>query len=64
LSPPAPAITANDVVPIDELLYRGDAALRRAQELRAELERVVPASDRAARESLDELFDLVRLASS
>lgn len=63
-SPPAPAITAADVVPIERLLYRGDAAVRRAQELRAELERVVPASDRAARESLEELFDLVRLAMS
>lgn len=60
----APAITADDVVPIESLLYRGDAALRRAQQLRAELERAVPGADRAARESLDELVDLVRLATS
>ncbi|HEX6588922.1 MAG TPA: Hpt domain-containing protein [Longimicrobiales bacterium] len=71
VAPPiAPAAAAHgppsdaDVVPIESLLYRGDAALRRAHELRAQLERAVPASDRAARESLDELFDLVRLATS
>ena len=43
---------------------RGVAALRRALELRAEVEKAVPREERAARETLDELFDLVRLAMS
>lgn len=61
---PAAAAAAAAVVPIDDLVYRGDAALRRALDLRGEIERSVSADDRAARESLEELFDLVRLAMS
>lgn len=49
-----------DVVPIEDLLYRGEAALRRALELRPALDRLVGA-DAAARETVDELFDLIRL---
>lgn len=48
-----------DVVPIEELLYRGDAALRRALELRERVE--APGGDADA---LAELFDLVELAMS
>ena len=63
-----PAQTApaaqGDVVPIESLFYSGDAALQRILELRPELERAVPREERAARESLDELLDLVRLAMS
>ncbi|HEY8469048.1 MAG TPA: Hpt domain-containing protein [Longimicrobiales bacterium] len=54
---PAPAA---DVVPIEDLLYRGEAALRRALELRPAIERAVGA-DPAAREVVEELFDLIRL---
>ena len=48
------------VVPIEDLLYRGEAALRRALELRPALDRLV-GTDAAARETVDELFDLIRL---
>jgi CHASE3 domain sensor protein len=48
----------------EDLLYRGPAALHRILELQAEVEGAVPREQRAARESLDELFDLVRLAMS
>ena len=54
---PAPAA---DIVPIEDLLYRGEAALRRALELRPAIERAVGA-DPAAREAVEELFDLIRL---
>lgn len=60
----APVAGAVIEVPIEGLLYRGDSALRRALELRADIERAVSREDRAARESLEELFDLVRLAMS
>ena len=49
-----------DVVPIEDLLYRGEAALRRALELRPAIERLA-GTDAAARETVDELFDLIRL---
>lgn len=49
------------VLPIEELCYRGDAALQRALELRGALERVA-AHDPSARAAVDELFDLIRLA--
>jgi hypothetical protein len=51
---------APDTVPIDELLYRGRAALGRAIELRDEIRREggAPSS-----EQLDELFDLLDLAA-
>lgn len=61
---PTPATGEAPVVPIEDLLYRGDAALRRAQELRPQIERALASGDGAARESLDELFDLMRLAMS
>ena len=69
---PAPAASAETpapagegaVVPIEDLLYRGHAALRRAQELRPQIERALKSDDAAARESVDELFDLMRLAMS
>lgn len=54
------AMPGDGVVPIEELLYRGEAALRRALELRPALERVI-GDDTAARETVDELFDLIRL---
>jgi hypothetical protein len=58
LSPPA-ALDDERVVPIDELLYRGRAALERAAALRSEmlyLDSVPP------REVVEELFDLIELA--
>jgi chemotaxis protein histidine kinase CheA len=50
-----------EVVPIEELEYRGDAALARAQELRGALDRVA-SHDPQARDAVDELFDLIRIA--
>lgn len=64
-SPPAPGPappTGERAVPIQELLYRGAAARRRADELRAPLERLAE-HDPAAREALDELYDLLRQAA-
>lgn len=52
-------IPEDALVPIDSLLYRGRAALDRAVEIRDELRRAGPASDKAA---LDELFELLDLA--
>ncbi len=49
-----------DVVPIEDLLYRGEAALKRALELRPALDRLA-GDDATARETVDELFDLIRL---
>src|SRR5690606_10126098 len=102
-TPAATALSAGeqdaaDVVPIEDLLYRGEAALRRALELRPAIERLAgtdaggagpheallrrgeavqtreaelrPAierlagTDAAARETVDELFDLIRLGLS
>ncbi len=48
------------VVPIGELLYRGDRALERALELRELLEGHV-GEEGEAREALDEVFDLIGL---
>ncbi len=51
---------AEDVVPIEDLCFRGEPALRRALELRPQFESL--AGDNSnARESVDELFDLIRL---
>ena len=61
---PAAATAAAAPVAIDDLLYRGPSALRRIIELQPEIEKAVPREERAAREALDELFDLVRLAMS
>jgi chemotaxis protein histidine kinase CheA len=58
LSPPA-ALDDEKVVPIDDLLYRGRAALERAAALRAELLYLDAAPPR---EVVEELFDLIELA--
>jgi len=55
-SPPA------EPVPINSLEYRGQSALRRALTLRQALEDAIPADDADARELLEEVFDLIRLA--
>ena len=58
--PPVPApAAAPSAVDIRTLLYRGDAALRRAQELRAEAK---SASGDRLRALVDEVCDLVGLA--
>lgn len=60
LSEPA-FVEDDDVVPIQDLLYRGDAALHRA----IELGKVLRSADGAADpESLAELYDLLELAAS
>lgn len=56
-----PTTAESEVVPIESLLYSGDAALRRALELR---ERLAAIDDDEARRTVDELFDLIRLAMS
>ena len=48
------------VVPIEQLCYEGERALRRALELRAALEQLAE-HDTSARETVDEVFDLIRL---
>lgn len=57
----APETPARGAVPIERLLYRGDAALRRALELRPALEAAL-ADQPDARAALDEVFDLIRSA--
>ena len=54
-----PANVADDLVPVDALLYRGRAALDRAVELRDAIRR---AGGTPAPEMLEELYDLVELA--
>ncbi|MBV9772486.1 MAG: hypothetical protein JO040_00965 [Gemmatimonadetes bacterium] len=61
-APPEPAESADDVIPIESLLLRGDAALGAALDLRPEIERL--AADGGApglRDLLAEVFDLVAL---
>lgn len=48
------------VVPIEELCYSGERALRRALEIRPKLE-TIAGDDSDAREAVDEIFDLIRL---
>jgi chemotaxis protein histidine kinase CheA len=48
-------------VSIDDLVYSGDAALQRALALREMVDRAT-AHDPVARDAVDELFDLIRLA--
>jgi chemotaxis protein histidine kinase CheA len=55
-----PPAQKDEIVDIRTLCYRGDAALRRALALRARLEAAV-GKQPAARELLDEIFDLIRL---
>jgi chemotaxis protein histidine kinase CheA len=50
----------SDVVPIEDLQYSGARALQRALELRPQLERLV-AADPSGRESVEEIFDLIKL---
>ena len=48
-----------DATPIEEFFYRGEALLRRAEELRPVIDRGL-ARDATAREALEELYDLIR----
>ncbi len=52
-----------DEVPIEDLEYRGSAALHRAMDLRATLEDAIVGADPVG-PILDELFDLIRLGMS
>jgi hypothetical protein len=58
LSPPVP-LPDEHIVPIEQLLYRGRAALRRAAELRDEL---LTQDGPLPRTAVQELFDLLDLA--
>ena len=69
-APPSPSpssVTASpetdQPVSIESLEYRGEKALQRALELQPQLAALVAANP-AARESLDEVFDLIRLGIS
>jgi chemotaxis protein histidine kinase CheA len=55
---PHAAQDAGDVVAIDDLVYRGEAAVRRAQELRDMITAAAP--DPRLADAVDELVDLVR----
>lgn len=58
---PTPAAVDGDmVIPIEQLSYDGERALRRALELRTRLEQLA-GDDSDAREAVDEVFDLIRL---
>lgn len=54
------AADAEGVVPIEQLQYSGERALRRALELRPQIEELAGANS-GARESVEEVFDLIRL---
>lgn len=54
------ARSPDDVVPIQQLLYTRDSALKRALELEPQLEKLAEPNS-AARERLEEIFDLIRL---
>jgi hypothetical protein len=56
------AIATERVVPIEDLEYRGRAALQRAESLRMPLEDAIIAGEPAG-PILDELFDLIRLGT-
>jgi hypothetical protein len=56
----APVRAIADGVAITELCYQGERALRRALELRPQIE-ALAGSDATARENVEELFDLIRL---
>jgi chemotaxis protein histidine kinase CheA len=58
LSPPA-RIPSEEIIPIEQLLYRGRSALQRAAELRQDLMRQ---GTTPSREAIQELFDLIDLA--
>jgi hypothetical protein len=55
----APVPVEETLVPIESLIYRGEAAWRRALELRDDLRRQAS----PPREALDELYDLLDLVS-
>jgi chemotaxis protein histidine kinase CheA len=58
---PAPVTPSpDDVVPIQQLLYTKDGALKRALELKPQLEQLAETNS-DVRESLEEVFDLIRL---
>jgi hypothetical protein len=57
----APPQSATDLVPIENLLYRGQRAIERAAEIRRALKKSGTPPTRAL---VDELVDLVELASS
>lgn len=59
----AAAADADGVVPIEHLQLKGAAALRRALELKAQFDQIAAANP-AYRESIDELFDLIKLGLS
>lgn len=50
----------DDVVPIEQFCYQGTAALKRALELRPQIEQLAAANP-GARESIAEVFDLIQL---
>lgn len=52
-----------DATPIEEFFYRGEALLRRAEELRPAIDRGLE-GDATAREALEELYDLIRQVMS
>ncbi len=57
LSEPVPV--EETLVPIESLIYRGEAALRRARELRDDLR----GQEAPPREALEELYDLLDLVT-
>jgi chemotaxis protein histidine kinase CheA len=58
---PAPSAHSDtSVVPIEQLCFSGERALRRALELRSQLDQLADQNG-VSRESMDELFDLIRL---
>lgn len=56
------AIATERVVPIEDLEYRGRAALKRAEALRIPLEDAIAAGQPSG-PIMDELFDLIRLGT-
>jgi chemotaxis protein histidine kinase CheA len=57
----APPTPSNDgIVPIEQLCYSGESALRRALELAPQFEELA-GDNSTARENVEELFDLIRL---
>ncbi|MEX2282504.1 MAG: hypothetical protein WEE89_08470 [Gemmatimonadota bacterium] len=59
-TPTTPSAAADGIVPIEDLCYTGERALRRALELAPEIENL--AGDKSeARDYVEEVFDLIRL---
>jgi chemotaxis protein histidine kinase CheA len=57
---PTPAQNEDVIVPIEQLCYSGEPALRRALELREQLEKLA-GDDSDAHAAVEEVFDLIRL---